>query len=621
MLVVVDDYHYVTEPSIHESLAFLAEHASGRLALVLLSRTKSAAPLARLRGRGLSSQLGGDALALTVEETAEVLGNEAEVTLTSDTAERLHRRTEGWAVGVYLAGMSLGADLAGALSEGSVYGDDEAFVDYFHGEFLARQTPVRTEFLIRISVLDRFCPSLCAAVTGRSDSALIIDALVSGNCMVVKLDRRRQWHRCHHLFRDLLRAELERTAPELVPRLHRDAAIWFHERGLGLEAVGHTIDGEQWELAVDLIGHYWSEQRDVARFATLEGWLGALPAGMVDRDATLLLARANVSLSQGRIENALADVRAASVVSLEEGTDPKLTADCQTGVALTALMAGDTGLAESAATGAIRICHQAGIVEGGRAFVVQGIAAFWRSSEDEARQKLERAVERAMESQHHGMVLMAWGYLAALETDAVRGGARAEDALAHAKATGWNSNILSAVPHVIIARSRRLTGDLEGAQSALDIAINLERGSASPLRNAYCLLEAAELRYAKGHSPDDELKEARWLLAQCADPGNFNDEIALASARFRVEVDLDAASGDLPDPLTEREIAVLTYLASAHTQREIAASLFVSMNTVKSQVAAVYRKLGVSSRSAAVRRGAELGITSFDRPGPSEPRG
>ena len=153
----------------------------------------------------------------------------------------LHRRTEGWPAGLYLAALYLreGGSLAGAAV--SFGGDDRLVSEYVESEFLARISRRQRVFLTRTAVLERMCGPLCEAVLELAGSAAILADLARSNLLLVPLDRRGQWYRYHHLFRDMLLAELERLEPGLIPVLRRRAAGWCLRNGMPEEALEYSM--------------------------------------------------------------------------------------------------------------------------------------------------------------------------------------------------------------------------------------------------------------------------------------------------------------------------------------------------------------------------------------------
>ncbi len=185
----------------------------------------------------------------------------------------LTERTEGWPAGVYLAALALRGHPAPSTFIRQFTGNSRFVVDFLAEEVLSRQPPGVRQFLARTSILDRFCTSLCDAVVGSADAAEIIDLLERENLFVVPLDDRRQWFRYHHLFAQVLRSELARTEPGIVPALHDRASDWLRRSGLPEEAIRHAEAAGDVAGVVSLITSNWYVYVNAGRVATVRGWL------------------------------------------------------------------------------------------------------------------------------------------------------------------------------------------------------------------------------------------------------------------------------------------------------------------------------------------------------------
>ena len=238
--LVLDDVHILHNQECRAALSVLADHVPDRSRLVLAGRAEPPLRTGRLRAEGRILEIGPADLSLTREEAAGLL-REAGVVLGADEVTELHRRTEGWPTGLYLAALYLreGGSLPGAAA--AFGGDDRLVSEYVESEFLARIPEPQRLFLTWTAVLDRMCAPLCEAVLERPGSGADLAGLARSNLLLVPLDRRGQWYRYHHLFREMLLADLERTDPALIPVLRRRAADWCHRNGLPEEALEYSI--------------------------------------------------------------------------------------------------------------------------------------------------------------------------------------------------------------------------------------------------------------------------------------------------------------------------------------------------------------------------------------------
>jgi LuxR family transcriptional regulator, maltose regulon positive regulatory protein len=303
VLLVLDDYHLIDAQPVHVSLGFLLEHLPPGLHLVLASRSDPPLPLARLRAGGQLAELRADDLRFTAEEAAALLRETAGDVLPAAAVVALAARTEGWAAGLQLAALSLQgqADPTGFVAAFS--GSHRYILDYLTDEVLDGQTDQVREFLLETSVLERLSGGLCDAVTGRTGGQVMLERVERANLFLVPLDEVRGWWRYHHLFADLLRARLQQQQqPGRVAALHRAAAAWCEEHGLADDAVRHALAAGDPAWAARLIERHFDEIFLSGERATLERWLGALPAGLIRSRPRLLLAQARLALLSGRLE-------------------------------------------------------------------------------------------------------------------------------------------------------------------------------------------------------------------------------------------------------------------------------------------------------------------------------
>src|SRR5207247_1035739 len=208
-------------------------------------------PIGCLRARVDPGEVLADALRFSAAETATFLNNVLQLDLTESDVARLHERTEGWAAGLYLAGLSLQGRTNRAEFIDAFAGDDRHLVDYLGAEVVDGQRSEVREFLLQTSILDRLSGPLCDAVTGRAGSAAMLEAIERSNLFLVPLDARREWYRYHQLFGELLANELRRTDAARVPVLHHRAFEWLRDHGSPEEAIHHAVAAGEIEGAAE----------------------------------------------------------------------------------------------------------------------------------------------------------------------------------------------------------------------------------------------------------------------------------------------------------------------------------------------------------------------------------
>ena len=321
VLLVLDDYHLVDSGPVHESVAFLLENLPPGLRIVVSGRADPPLPLARLRARGQLAELRAADLRFTGEEAAALLGEAAGPGLPAAAAAALTARTEGWAAGLQLAGLSLRghADPAGFVAAFS--GSHRFVLDYLADEVLDGQPGQVRAFLLETSVLERLSGELCDAVTGRAGSQAMLAGIERAGLFLVPLDEVRGWWRYHHLFADLLRARLQAEQPGRVQALHRAAAAWCEEHDLADDAVRHALAAGDAAWAARLVERHVETLLGRSEGATLRRWLSALPAESVRDRPRLCLAQA-YGAAQGfqleALEALLDDAERAFAVSGDE---------------------------------------------------------------------------------------------------------------------------------------------------------------------------------------------------------------------------------------------------------------------------------------------------------------
>jgi len=610
-VLVLDDYHAITNELIHDVVAYLLEHIPLALTLAVATRSEPALPLARLRARGDLLEIDPDALRFSKDEARALLNDLHGLDLDDTVVARLHERTEGWVAGLFLAALSLrGRDDARAFVD-TFAGDDRHIADYLCAEVLAGHRAEVREFLLRTSILERFCAPLCDAVTGSGGAARLLPEIERANFLLVPLDTRRDWYRYHHLFGELLRDQLTPAEPGLLPELHRRAAGWLLAEGFVSEAIQHTIAaGDHAEAGERIAGQWPITLLGSAGDAVIEGWLRALPESVVRADVRLCIARCYVELSRGRMDGVETWLAAA-----EAAPQPGPFRD------------GHVSAAGAVAGVRAAWLWQVGDVDGSLAagrearrseegspweaigVAVIGLAHVARGEWDEGRHWMGEYSRIGRESGHHlhecsGLSTVSACLAETGELDAAADAA--ERALEIAGRHGIDEHWCTAHAHLVRGLVRERAGDSAGAAAALVRSVELARRGAGPVSEAWPLVHLTRVMAAGGDRPGarKRLAEAREALAPARDPGIFAQRVEQAeqalAARARV-----LAPGE---PLSDRELAVLRLLATECSQREIGERLYISLNTVKSHTKSIFRKLSVTSRADAVARARELAL-------------
>jgi LuxR family maltose regulon positive regulatory protein len=611
LVLVLDDYHMVTSAHVHASVAALLDRCPPRLHLILITRTDPPLSLSRLRVRGGLAEVRAEDLRFSPGEALEFFSGRLGPLLSEHDVFRLLARTEGWAAGLQLAALRLRdrADPSAFIERFT--GADWHIVSYLGEEVLATQPPKVREFLLETSVLNRMCAPLCDALTGRNDGAELISEIYRANLFLIPLDDERRWFRYHHLFGGLLRHELTRTAPERPSALHRRAAQWYAEHGDAAEAISHAITSGDESLSGRLVAAHWRQPFNAGQLETVRMWLDALPIELVATDASLSAARVWVALDTGRLEET-----GAALDTAEASIPP----DTQLTVlrALHMYKAGDVG---GAATRLREISP--GTDDPFTATVhrlVGGISWLWLGDADRARELLVEAARRAEADGNRLAYIYAEGCRALLAVN--RGDLALADSLVTdaESAVGQalsDSHFVAMFPALARGRLALKRADWATAWRAATAAVELGRRGAGRVELAAALLTAAaasricpdptipDTAIGDDVDPGALTSEARGIMRHCADPGPLvttwlaEEQRALAAA---------TRQDGLIEPLTDRELTILRLLPVPSSLRELASELFVTPNTLKTHLRAIYRKLGAESREEAVIRARERGL-------------
>jgi LuxR family maltose regulon positive regulatory protein len=304
LALILDDYHVIASESIHDAMGFLLDHLPPQLHVVISSRTDPPLPLARLRARGQLAELRATDLRFTPEEASGLLREVWGLDLAAEALAALEARTEGWAVGLQLAALSLRERPDPDAFLDGLAGTHRFVLDYLSEEVLERQPERVQAFLLQTSILERLCGPLCDAVTGGAGGQDMLEELERANLFLIPLDAERHWWRFHHLFGDLLRARLQRAEGSQLPELHRRAAAWCEQHGLIDEAIQHALASGNAIWAARLVEQHANETLRRGENVSLGRWLSMLPGEVVRSRPALCLAQSLMEFHRGHLDSA-----------------------------------------------------------------------------------------------------------------------------------------------------------------------------------------------------------------------------------------------------------------------------------------------------------------------------
>ena len=611
IVLVLDDVHELKHGDCVDALEPLAKHLTGGSQLVLCGHADPGVPLARIRADRRLVEVGEAELALTDNEARSLLESVG-LKVTAADAGELNRRTEGWVAGLHLAALFM-EETEESEPISSFSGGDRFVVDYLRVEHLSRLKTIDVEFAMRTAVLDRMSGPLCDAVLGQSDSAERLRALEEANFFVVGLDHHREWYRYHHLFRDMLRSELERLEPELVATLNSRAAAWCEEHGSPGAAVEYAAAAGDFDELARLVSTHSLPFFRSGRVVTVERWFRWFDEpGLLEKYPAVATLGAWVHALRGRPDEA---ERFAFAVEQSDydGPMPDGSSSVHAWVLTLRAFLCARGVAEMRADAAraLEVLHPGSFwVPSAQLFL--GVGFLLEGDVERAEEILAQTAEGAVGSGAIYVGVVAHSELALLALG--RGDlVRAETELARANDFLEDQPIEEYLPATIQqAAGARLA--LESGQSATARRMLLRamrmRGNLSRAVPWFAVQTMLELARSHLSLADVEgcrtlLREADDVIRRRPDLGNLREQIGELRSRLATAVGVDHGWAST---LTAAELRLLPFLTTHLSFREIAERLFVSRNTVKSQAISVYRKLDASSRSEAIERAVQLGL-------------
>lgn len=297
-ICVLDDYHTIESTQVNKALAFLLDHLPSQMHLVIATREDPQLPLARWRARGQLTELRAQDLRFDLTESASFLKQAMGLSLSTEKITLLVTRTEGWIAGLQLAALSMQGCTDTALFIDSFTGSHRFVLDYLLEEVLHRQTEKVQSFVLRTSILDRMCASLCEAVLEGEGAQDTLAFLERANLFIVPLDDERRWYRYHHLMADLLRQRFDQG--DDCACLHVRASQWYENNGFTPEAFHHAVAANNIERAEQLIDSKGMPLHERSVVITILKWLDSLSKNVLDRQPSLWAKKAALSLVIGQ---------------------------------------------------------------------------------------------------------------------------------------------------------------------------------------------------------------------------------------------------------------------------------------------------------------------------------
>ena len=613
VVIVLDDYHVIKERRCHDQLEFLLLRLPPSVQVVLSTRADPPLPLGRLRAAGEMAEIRMLNLHFTAQEADALIQRVASVQLSPHDLADLVERAEGWPAGLYLAALSLRNHPAPHDFIRDFTGGHRYIVDFLAEEVVGQQPDHIRQFLSRTAVLGRFTAPLCDAVAGTSDAREILDALERENLFLIALDDHRQWFRYHHLFAQLLLAQLARAEPGALPGLHQRASAWYLQHGSVDEAVDHALKAGDVTRSVSLIAGHWYRYVDAGRMATVQGWLHSLGDERIGAHPLAAHAAAWAAALRGDRESVRLWLPVIAAGG-DEGPLPDGMRSLRSSAALLDGIFGFSGLEPMRRSAAESVELETNPVSPWYALARAGYGSvlYFCGEFEAAARQLEQALLSGSSIALVRMLSFAMMSLVAVQegrldqAEPLAYSARdivADDAL------GLSESPQASVAALAVGAVLAGQGRLEEARDELERSLRSRRQwfGISQWPTIENLLRLASVRLELGDRPGAAvlLGEARDILTSFPDGAG-----AQLNRLERLELRLagPARARLAGEPLTERERGVLRLLRGTLSTREIGQELYLSGNTIKTHTRSIYRKLGVSNRQDAIERGRDLGL-------------
>jgi LuxR family maltose regulon positive regulatory protein len=603
VVVVLDDVHLLHNSECRAALPVLADSVPDGSRLVLAGRDQPPLRIARLRAEGKLLEIGPGDLALTTAETSSLLRN-ADLALGEDLVAELYQRTEGWAAGLYLAALYLREGGSLPRTAVSFTGQDRFIREYVEAEFLARLPDQKRAFLTRTAVLERMCGPLCEAVLELPGSAGMLADLERSNLLLVPLDRRGEWYRYHHLFRDMLLAELTRREPELTPVLRRRAAGWCLANELPEEALEYSMAAGDVDAAARLAAGLGVPAYRQGRVTTVQRWFGWLEdRGAIEGYPIVAVLAAILSAATGHPVDA---ARWADAVDRWQDRDARPKdplAEAWAALLRAMLCRGGIERMRADADDAARMFAAGGFVTPAPA-LLQGTAGILSGDLDGGDAAFQDALgvregagapeDFAVAWCERSLVAMARG-----EWDSAE--ALASQARTVLQRAGIEESFATPLVCAVHARTALHREDRRAARQELVTA----QRSRPLLTYAFpCWAAQARVELARVHLALGDPAGARTLVREVDELLRRGQGLGILGDQARALRDRLAKERGSVVPgasaLTAAELRLLPLLATHLSFPQIGEEFSLSRNTIKSQAVSIYRKLGVASRSPAV---------------------
>ncbi len=644
-ILILDDYHVIRNDQIHQVIRTMLEHFPHSMQLVLITREDPPFPLAKMRASRKLAELRISQLRFTEEEVKAYFWQQLHISLQEEQIQHLVTKTEGWVAGLQMAAISMQEidDIGGFIEAFS--GSHYYIMDYLMEEVLERQTPEIEAFLLRTSILEFFSDDLCDAVaqleTGSSNT--IIEKLLKTNSFIISTEPSHRWFRYHHLFRDLLRQRLEQQSKDALEALHLRAGLWLKTNGFGQEAIYHLFKANAFEQVAALIECKWAEMDMQLQSASWLDMAKKLPPDILERSPILTMGFGWALLNMGNIKACIEwfdkALRLYNLYQKDEAPEDIIINDMTQLDLLPATIESAYGYI-AASTGdiegifkhtryALELIPSDHYIKRGAVEMLLGFA-HWRNGDlHEAESVMARSLKNfkmAANPQVENSYYMVLGELYIQQGALIKAKVMFEQSISRLIKDNI-APILIPSMYLGLAKVSFLQSENTQAYALLEESRTYGRRYAlTDWKYKYYLLLAriycSEGLYDLAHDCISESRKHYYINPVPEDIGIDDVEKQIEAAVLHqqpgqllvVKDENESAfkkehvNKSLTNPLTVRELEVLSLIASGLSNQEICDSLFLALSTVKSYIQNIFGKLGTNRRTQAVAKALELGL-------------
>jgi LuxR family maltose regulon positive regulatory protein len=413
-LLVLEDYHAITSPVVHQLMDYLLENAPPTLRLIISTRADPPLALARLRARGLLAELRATDLRFRDNEVSELFKREAH-DLSTENLSLLSEKTEGWAAGLQIVRNSLAGQNAMATREiiASLSGSHRFVFEYLAEEVFRRQPEEKQKFLLHTAILAQMDSASCNSIAGVKNSQDILEELEKQNLFLTSLDSERRWYRYHFLFREFLLSRLRREFSDQVSGLERSAGKYYEEHGEWEASFIHFINAQAFESAAQVALKFASDYVERGRVEVLHRYLNMLPAELLRAYPELLLQHGNAHRRLGEAGLATTAYEDARL-SFEQQKNPSGQSRAITRLAEVYRAQGNYRQAETLASQAFESAPQNDHAARAEALMALAKSAGFLSGMDRGQELAEQAVDEARQAADKLSALERAGFLQSL---------------------------------------------------------------------------------------------------------------------------------------------------------------------------------------------------------------